>query len=177
MDTIQGCSTNIGSYFPLGSVTSNQDPCKAHENYNPALNEAIYIHNLSQYIVRYGISNNYTYITDTARNGKIPCNNSTAEYGRNPCGELCNVKGCQFGELPSTNTNITGIGNLIDAFVWIHEPQLSDGISNSSSPDYVVDLQCNNSESLSGAPEYNYWFDEYFVMLANTTADNKKATD
>ena len=151
----------MANYQPLGSISSTDDPCQLKQNYNKCINEAVYIQFLNQQLTASGIVNK-TYITDTSRNGNVPCY-ASLHPDNGPCSCSCNVKGCTLGELPSTDTDSTEIGDLIDAFVWIKVPGDSDGTSNSSASDY--NYYCGGDCSMQDAPQYEYWFDQYFVML------------
>ena len=43
-------------------------------------------------------------------------------------------------------------------------PGASDGTSNKTSP--YFDFDCDENEALKPSPEFDTWFDDYFVMLA-----------
>jgi len=152
---IRGFATNTANYQPLGSLSSSADPCNLKSQYNQAIDEAHYIQLLSQTFNSVGLTNKY-FITDTSRNG------ITNE--RKDCSDWCNAKGAGLGERPSTNTQQTGLGSLLDAFVWIKTPGESDGTSNTTSPRY--DFHCGSSDSYIPAPEAGSWFPDYFIGLA-----------
>jgi len=152
---IRGFATNTANYQPLGSISSSADPCNLKSQYNQAIDESHYIQLLSQSLNSAGISNKY-FVVDTSRNG--------ISNERRDCSNWCNIKGAGLGLRPSIDTSVTGLGSLVDAFVWIKTPGESDGTSNSSSPRY--DFHCGSSDSFIPAPEAGEWFSTYFVQLA-----------
>ena len=116
VDTIRGFATNTAEYQEIGSITSINDACQYKQNYNPCINEAIYIQHLNQMMIAANITNK-GYITDTSRNGNPGCISGLLSSCF-ACCEWCNVQYCRFGKFPSTDTSSTGISDLIDSFVW-----------------------------------------------------------
>eukprot|EP01084_Bolivina_argentea_P287716 493693_1 len=162
VNTIRGFISNTANYQPLGSVSSNYDPCQLSTQYNQCVNEAKYIQFMSQQMSNTGISNK-GYLTDTSRNG-VPNAREHQESCGGPCCEWCNIANAGFGKFPSTSTSSTGL-NIIDAFVWAKVPGESDGTSNTSASNY--DAHCGSDESVKPSPQAGQWFDAFFLMLAN----------
>lgn len=169
VDVVRGFASNTANYQPLGSISSQSDPCKLKQNWNDCINEAIYIQYMDNSFKQNGITNK-GYITDTARNGVPDCRKAESESCGDPCCEWCNIANSGFGNFPSTNTQSTGL-SIIDAFVWAKVPGESDGTSNKSASNY--DFHCGSDESVPGAPQAGQWFDAFFVMLAQNAPGNQ----
>jgi len=170
VNTVRGFASNTANYQPLGSVSSQSDPCKLKENYNNCINEAIYIQYMNQQMETQGITGK-GYITDTARNGVPDCRKASSESCGDPCCEWCNIANAGFGTKPTTDTSSTGL-SIIDAFVWAKVPGESDGTSNTSASNY--DFHCGSDESVPNSPQAGQWFDAFFVMLATNANSTMK---
>jgi cellulose 1,4-beta-cellobiosidase len=156
---INGFATNTANYQPLANIASTSDPCKLSSEGNQCINEAKYIQFMSQQMEAGGITG-MTYVTDTSRNGVPACRTDQNQ----PCSQWCNIKNSGLHIKPTTDTSSTGVGDLIDAFLWIKVPGESDGTSNTSASNY--DAHCGSDESATGAPQAGQWFSSFFNMLA-----------
>jgi len=153
LQSIQGFTTNVANYQPLGSINSTYDPCGFLPG-NKAIDEVHYVYYLDQALQTFGITG-MRYVIDTSRNG-VP-------NARKSCNDWCNINNSGLGVLPTANTSSSGL-SIIDAFYWVKTPGESDGTSNASSPRF--DPVCNSTDAYLPAPEAGDWFPPFFVMLA-----------
>jgi len=154
-DVIRGFVTNTANYQSLGSSSSSADPCNLKSQYNFAIDEAHFISLFDQKAQQYGLIG-MNYITDTSRNGQ------TSERG--DCSNWCNIKNSGLGRRPSTDVSDIGLGDKLDAVVWVKTPGESDGTTDTSGR---YDPRCTSSDSMIPAPEAGKWFEDFYVMLAN----------
>eukprot|EP01084_Bolivina_argentea_P144993 254271_1 len=152
-NTTHGFATNIGSYQPLYNVTSDLDPCALERFGIVSINEAIYIQFMDLQMNNAGIRGMY-YITDTSQNGRIesmeppPCNRV-----------VCNDYQTGMHYKPSDNTSSTEIPEIINAFVWISVPGVSQGGSGSG-----LDF-CSDPNAIKPSPDKGEWFPQYFLSM------------
>jgi len=152
---IRGFATNTANYQALGSLSSSSDPCNLKSQYNQAIDESHYVQLLSQSLNSAGITGKY-FVIDTSRDG--------VTNERKDCSNWCNIKNAGLGARPSTDTSITGLGSLVDAFIWIKTPGESDGTSDQSAPRY--DYHCGSSDSFIPSPEAGQWNAGHFIQMA-----------
>ena len=104
-------------------------------------------------------------IIDTSRNG-VP-------DSRKDCGNYCNIKTAGAGHRPTTTTEDS---TLIDAYLWLRTPGLSDGCTKmlaDGSECSHFDSVCAGADSIgtgdskSLAPEAGQWFEHYVKLLAD----------
>ena len=152
-DFIHGFATNIGTYQPLSNVSDDRDPCDLKAQDNTCYNEARYIQFMDLQLTNAGILG-MNYITDTSRNGNVE------NMSPPPCDRMvCNDKQTGIHYIPTVNTTSTGIGEIINAFVWIAVPGISEGSSAASDTFY------SDPNAISPAPPKGNWFPKYFLSM------------
>lgn len=178
-DKIQGFSTNVANYQPLGVQCPTfdwcltpqnrediccEDPCDLLEQYNPANNELNFVLSLYNLSVEAKSSFQPSFVIDTGRNGVTDM--------RRDCSNWCNIRNAGVGIFPTTKTGYS----MIDAYLWLKTPGESDGCTQYLPDQKTVcpryDAKCGSVDSIGSlpneprCPEAGHWFDYQIKQLA-----------
>lgn len=152
---LRGFATNVGGYQPLGAACPAEhatslptycrlnahapccasDPCGLRARFNAGVGELNYVQLLARHvdIALPGLKPHF--LVDTGRNG--------VERSRIDCDATCNLRGAGFGVLPSAETALPGV---VDAYLWLHPPGVSDGCAASAAGQRNPLVGCRHSE-------------------------------